>query len=121
MLHSRSGSSATTGERKLARSAGGVWVHFLPECKNPIITGKQTASTRKWAFAGPGSVFYAFGKKFLLEEVVATTLDRAAKHYYLREGVNTVREFVARWEMLAGSKRWNPDEVVYVHLFRSLN
>lgn len=97
-----------------------LWIHFLPECKTPVSSGLQTATTRVKQFGEPGDRFSAFGKMFELVEVSYMRLDDAAKTYFKEEGLVSYEGFKDRWLSIPSNFRWKPNLKVCVHKFREV-
>ena len=90
---------------------------FLPEFKDRLLAGDKEATTRTRAFGQSGDTFEAFGGTFMLDEVIETTLEKAAFGYYRCEGFNSVEAFFKCWEKIHPGVGYRPLQKVYLHLF----
>ena len=96
-----------------------IKVPFLPEFKEPMLSGKKKATTRPKRYGQPGDWFIAFGKTFVLTWVYQTMLESVAYHFFFEDGFDSTKEFIHCWNRLQPRiKFWrNPERTVYLHRF----
>ena len=95
-----------------------VKIPFLPEFEYRMINKLKTATTRTKSMGDPRDYFVAFGKEFQIHGIINMDLFSVAKDYYKQEGFEKPGEFVQKWNKIHPRKRFNPDQRVYVHLFK---
>jgi hypothetical protein len=77
-----------------------VFIPFQPEFKEPMLSGKKTATTRSTRYGYPADWFSAFGKIWVLTQVYPTFLDVIVSDHYLEEGFDSSADFIRCWDRL---------------------
>lgn len=93
-------------------------IPFLPRFEKPMFAGTKTATSRSKRYGYPGDWFEAFGRTFILTEVIKTKLYRIAHEFYAEEGFTSPKGFIDVWEHLHPRLRYNPSTYVYLHRFQ---
>lgn len=96
-----------------------VKLPFQPEFKEPMLSGKKTATTRTTRFGQPGDRFQAFGRTFILTEVYRTVLYNIVFNHYEEEGFTYPQAFIECWNKIHRrvSYTQRPARLVYFHRF----
>ena len=96
-----------------------VNIPFQPEFKEPMLSGKKTATTRTKRFGRPGDWFRAFGRTFVLTEVSQIQLSLAIYHFYQDDGFSSPGEFINCWDRLHPRVTYaqRRARLVYLHRF----
>ena len=95
-----------------------IYIPFLPEWKDKMLNGIKTHTCRSKRYGQPGDTFKIFGSTFEVVHVWATTLDDVAINYFDVEGCASPEEFIAVWDKIHPRRRFNPDDVRWLHHFR---
>lgn len=83
--------------------------------------GNKTATTRTDRYGRSGDRFEAAGNVYELTHVVKVPLRAVANHFYDEEGCEEKEEFETVWEEIHPRKGYEPDWLVYLHLFREID
>jgi hypothetical protein len=90
----------------------------MPEWKEKMLTGVKTHTCRSQRYGEPGDQFEVFGATFELVRVWIATLDTVAMRYFDVEGCASPDEFIEVWDKIHPRRRFNPDDVRWLHHFR---
>lgn len=83
--------------------------------------GEKSATTRTERYGNPGDRFEAADTVYELTHVVEVPLHVVAGYFYEPEGCKTKGEFIEVWEEIHPRKGYEPDWMVYLHLFRGVD
>jgi hypothetical protein len=97
-----------------------IFIPFLPEWKDKLLSGEKTHTCRSKAYGKPGDRFTLFGATFELVRVWQETLDTVAMHYFDVEGCASPEEFIAVWDKIHPRRKFNPDDVRWLHHFKKV-
>jgi thymidylate synthase ThyX len=93
---------------------------FLPQFKNPMLSGQSTITSRTRRYGHFGDTFLAWGEVWEIREVTRALLSSVRDRYYHQEGFPSPEAFEACWKALHRSKGYDPEQVVYAHSFIKL-
>lgn len=93
---------------------------FLPQFKNPMLSGQKTITSRTRRYGQTGDTFLAWGEVFELREVIGVLLSSVRNRYYQQEGFPSPEAFQACWEALHPVKGYDPEQAVFAHSFQKL-
>jgi len=97
-----------------------IKIPFLPQFKNPMLSGQKTITSRTRRYGQTGDTFLAWGEVFKLREVTRLLLSSVRDRYYQQEGLPSPEAFQACWEALHSIKGYDPEQAVYAHSFMKL-
>ena len=101
-----------------------VKIPFLPQFKDPMLSGQKTITSRTRRYGQTGDTFLAWGEVFEIREVTHVLLSSVRDRYYQQEGFASPEAFEACWNVLhpiRGYRRLSvPDQSVYAHSFQKL-
>jgi hypothetical protein len=95
-----------------------VNIPFRPRFKEPMLSGQKTMTSRTKKMAGMGDTFSAFGATFVVVERYATSLSIISHNYWREEGCTSEADFVNVWNEIHPRKGYDPQQIVWCHLFR---
>jgi hypothetical protein len=96
-----------------------IFIPFQSEFKEPMLSGKKTATTRPTRYGYPGDWFPAFGKFWVLTLVYPTFLDIVVSDHYQDEGFDSSADFIRCWDRLHPhiTYQLRPSRRVFFHRF----
>lgn len=103
-----------------------VLIPFAPDMEDAVLDGilledgrrvfKDWTSRRK-VYGRSGDLFHLRHHTYEIVEVFKATLAEVAEHHE-REGFRSKEAFIARWRELHPRRGYDPEERVWVHVFR---
>lgn len=95
-------------------------IPFLPQFKNPMLSGQKTITSRTRRYGQTGDTFLAWGETFELLEVTRVLLSSVRNRFYLQEGFPSPEAFEVVWKALHPIRGYDPEQAVYAHSFQIL-
>lgn len=95
-----------------------VEIPFRPIFKTVMLTDIKTMTCRPRVMGRVDDRFRAFGAEFELTHVLRTTLLFVASDAWRQEGVESPAAFQVIWEDIHPRRGFDPEQVVYAHIFR---
>lgn len=83
-----------------------------------LYSNNKTATTRTDRYGLPGERFKAAEEVWEFTHVVRVPLQVVANHFYSEEGCMSKEDFIDIWEDIHYRKGYEPDWMVWLHLFR---
>lgn len=90
---------------------------FSPEFEKSMLKGIKTKTSRNKKYGEIGDTFTAFGNKFTIVNIEKEKLEKVANEYCVEEGFMKPEEFIEKWNKLHPIKKWDPEQIVFVHSF----
>lgn len=97
-----------------------IEIPFLDEWEQSMLLGRKIMTSRNKKYGDEGDVFEAFGSQFELLEVKRRKLREVAFIHYDAEGCADPEHFIEIWNKLHPRKGYQPEQLVWSHLFRSI-
>ena len=97
-----------------------IKIPFLPQFKNPMLSGQKVITSRTRRYGQTGDTFQAWGQTFEIRKVSYILLSSVRGRYYQQEGFPSPEAFEACWLALHPIKGYDPLQAVYAHSFRKL-
>ena len=91
---------------------------FSPEFEQAMLDGTKQCTTRTLLYGRPGSIFTAFGKKFIIVEVRRLKLQQVAVDLFREEGFDSPQGFIDKWTQLHPRRKWQPLQNVITYFFK---
>ena len=91
---------------------------FRPYFEEPMLKDIKILTCRTSPKGRPGDVFRAFGAWFELLAVFRIHLGVIATDCFRQEGCASYQEFIERWKSIHPRTGFDPQQVVWAHLFR---
>jgi len=82
--------------------------------------GVKTATARTERYGDPGDRFQSVGRVYELTHVVKVPLKTVAEHFYAAEGAESPAEYREVWNDIHYRRGYEPDWMVWLHLFRDV-
>lgn len=101
-----------------ATHADQISVPFDPACREALVSGQQTVTTRRKMIGLAGSKFLAFGMVFEIVRVEPSLLEMIAANFYAQEGYPTPDAFKIGWAARHPRRGWTPGHIAYMHEIR---
>lgn len=95
-----------------------VIIPFKPMFREPMLSGKKTATSRTRKYGNVGDAFQAFGAHFILTLVYQYKLDCVAYLLCHKEGFDTPQDFMKAWAKIHPGRGYDPEWEVWVHEFK---
>ena len=90
---------------------------FRKDMRDKVLAGEKIATTRKTKYGFAGDTFMVGKAMCRLTEVKKIRLYAVAKEWFKEEGFKSPEEFVEVWVDIHPRIGYNPDRVVFLHLF----
>lgn len=94
-----------------------VEIPFNEWSQGRLEAGEKTATCRTKRYGVPGDVFAAADRVYQLTHVVELPLSVVATNFHRQEGCESFEEFVEVWTNIHPVLGYDPDWMVYLHLF----
>ena len=95
------------------------FIPFLPRFHDVIKLGVKTMTCRTRKYGEPGDMLDTnLGVRIQILEVRRMRLGDVAKRHWREEGCESPEEFVAVWEGIHPRRDFDPDQLVWLHVFR---
>ncbi len=107
-----------TLEFEVVPSVPAILIPFREEFRDLLLTGGKTATSRNTGYGAPGTVFEAFGARFVITAIRRLTLREVAEKHFAEEGLESAEEFVDVWQKVYPFRGFDPDHRVWYHEFR---
>jgi len=92
-------------------------IPFYPEHSALNRSGRKIATTRTKRYARKGEVFEDRGEIYRVTHVVKLPLGVVADYFFREEGFDDTEDFVEMWERIYPRKGFDPDQLVWLHLY----
>ena len=96
-----------------------VKMPFKKRFKEPMLNGTKTFTSRTKRMGKIGDTFEAFGRTFIIKDIWVATL-RGVSAFWEEEGCESKEDFMEIWKQIHPRKGWQPEQEVYVHIFKSV-
>jgi hypothetical protein len=94
-----------------------VRIPFREQFKTTLLNGTKVCTSRTRRMGKEGDRFEAFGSYFLIERIHHIPLE-AVKALWKEEGCRSTDDFVQVWNDIHPNKKFNSDQLIYLHWFR---
>lgn len=94
---------------------------FLEDFRPAMLEERKTATSRTRKYGSPGDTFAVFGATFVIVEVFQQRLSEVKNELYKAEGCPTPAAFECIYTRLHPRVGFQPDKVVYVHIFKRID
>jgi hypothetical protein len=91
---------------------------FADGPRRKLLYGKKITTFRPSCKGRPGDHFFVDGHKFVIVDIMPTTLDRVMTFFYRLEGCSTTDEFVQEWGECYPGKQIDPDLAGFLHFVK---
>lgn len=95
-----------------------VMIPFIAQFKQSMLNGTKLATSRTRQYGKPGDTFTFFGAEFKIISVWKIDLSFIANNFYQVEGCYNPEHFKKIWQTIHPIKGYQPNQLVYFHLFK---
>jgi hypothetical protein len=95
-----------------------IYIPFAADMKEAVLNRKKHATRRYRRYGNVGDCFVIDGKKFILSNVFRQPLSMMKEQDALEEGFENLEQFFRRWRELHPIRKFDLDDVVWVHKWR---
>lgn len=98
-----------------------IKIPFMKEFKPCLLEEEKIMTARNKKYGEAGDRFSIFGAEFEIIFVAKVPLDFVAKKFYMHEGFMSPNGFIETWEKLHPGRGWEPERIVFLHIFRRID
>jgi len=93
-----------------------VKIPFKERFREPMLRGIKCWTSRTKRYGNIADTFEVFGETFVITEISKMKL-KAVGDRYLVEGCESREDFIELWQKLHPRTGFNPEQLVFVHVF----
>lgn len=97
-----------------------VYIAFKDRFRQPMLGGIKVCTSRNKPHAAIGDYFIAFDTYFEIIGLYQLPLGQVAKYLWKEEGCKSEQDFISIWKSIHPYKGFDPNWLVYVHVFNKI-
>jgi hypothetical protein len=95
-----------------------IKIPFQPDMKELVLSGDKTCTSRNQLYGETGDFFYINRNRFVLTDVRSAPLGYVARNLYKEEGFMNPAGFIKKWNEIHPIRRYNPNQIIWLHEFK---
>ena len=98
-----------------------VFIPFHQDMQEASVNGNKECTSRTKKYGSIGDIFKIMDKTFEIIAVEKHTVEYVAYNLFRLEGFSSPQGFIDKWVSIHPVKKYDPNQVVFVHFYKMVD